>query len=269
MIVLKSTIFTTKLGSYRFKVMPFSLTGAPAALIYCINKLKSYIMGNSKQNIETQTSRHTKWYLTVSMLGIELRYEIRKNNVVVEALSIIKNENEKVVLAIITNYNRSEQEKELIENLIGHRANINKEINKKELIEYLMKHDDVKSKEYNDNGCTSKRLKIETYNRENDIYISSSEINKLIKNSNIDELKNIFYISKFYDNEFIKWLLLLHKNINVKSKMVEKGANINKENKDGETPLFMAINSGNNELVKYLVKQGADISKEDYYDKIP
>ena len=51
--------------------------------------------------------------------------------------------------------------------------------------------------------------------------------------------------------------------------LVEKGANINKENKDGETPLFMAINSGNNELVKYLVKQGADISKEDYYDKIP
>jgi len=74
-----------------------------------------------------------------------------------------------------------------------------------------VKKRDVKSKEYNDNGCTSKRLKIETYNRENDIYISSSEINKLIKNSNIDELKNIFYISKFYDNEFIKWLLLLHK----------------------------------------------------------
>ncbi|KAL6632447.1 hypothetical protein U3516DRAFT_735776 [Neocallimastix sp. 'constans'] len=48
---------------------------------------------------------------------------------------------------------------------------------------------DVKSKEYNDKGHkghTSKRLKTETNNQEN------------------DELENIFYISKFYDNELTK-----------------------------------------------------------------
>jgi len=70
----------------------------------------------------------------------------------------------------------------------------------------------IKSKEYNDNGHTSKRLKTETNNQKNDKFISSSEIKKLIKNSNIVELKHIFDISKFFDNEFIKWLLFLHKN---------------------------------------------------------
>ena len=84
-----------------------------AALIYCINKLKSYIMGNPKQTIvytdhrpligllkskEPQNSRHTRWCLTVSMLGIDLRYETGKNNVVADALSRMKNEKEKVVL---------------------------------------------------------------------------------------------------------------------------------------------------------------------------
>ena len=71
---------------------------------------------------------------------------------------------------------------------------------------------DIKSKEDSDNGHTSKRSITETNNQKNDKFISSSEIKKLIKNSNIVELKHIFDISKFFDNEFIKWLLFLHKN---------------------------------------------------------
>jgi len=71
---------------------------------------------------------------------------------------------------------------------------------------------DIKNEEYNDNGHISKRLKTQTNNQENGIYVTSSEIKELIKNSNFEELKNIFYISKFYDNEFIKYLLLQYKN---------------------------------------------------------
>jgi len=71
-------------------------------------------MGNPKQTIvyanhkpligllknkEAQNSRHTRWCLTVSMLGIDLRYEAGKNNDVADALSRMKNEKEKVVLA--------------------------------------------------------------------------------------------------------------------------------------------------------------------------
>ena len=71
---------------------------------------------------------------------------------------------------------------------------------------------DITSEEFNDNGHTSKKLKTETNNQENNKYITSSEIKELIKNSNFEELKNIFDISKFYDNEFIKHLLLQYKN---------------------------------------------------------
>ena len=40
---------------------------------------------------------------------------------------------------------------------------------------------------------------------------------------------------------------------------------INKENIYGETPLFHACLSGNNEVVKYLIEQGADLNKVDSY----
>jgi len=83
------------------------------ALIYCINKLKSYIMGNPiptivytdhrpliglLKNKEPQTARHTRWCLTVSTLGIDLRYEPGKKNVIADALSRMKNNEDKVVL---------------------------------------------------------------------------------------------------------------------------------------------------------------------------
>jgi len=75
-----------------------------------------------------------------------------------------------------------------------------------------LKKRDKKSEEDNDNGHTSKKLKTVTNNQKNGLYVTSSEIKELIKNSNMKELKNIFDISKFYDNELIKWLLHLYKN---------------------------------------------------------
>jgi len=79
-------------------------------------------------------------------------------------------------------------------NTLSNESNMNNHVKKR----------NIKYEEYNDNGYTSKILKIVTNNQENDLYITSSEIRKLIKNSNINKLKNIFDISKFYDNEFIK-----------------------------------------------------------------
>ena len=43
---------------------------------------------------------------------------------------------------------------------------------------------------------------------------------------------------------------------------MEHGADINKENRNGETVLFGACVSGNKDLVEYLVEHGADINKE-------
>ena len=75
-----------------------------------------------------------------------------------------------------------------------------------------LKKRDNKSEEDNDNELTSKKLKTGTNNQENGLYVTSSEIKKLIKSSNMEKLKNFFNTSKFYDNEFIKWLLHLYKN---------------------------------------------------------
>jgi len=47
--------------------------------------------------------------------------------------------------------------------------------------------------------------------------------------------------------------------------LVEQGANINKEMKWGETPLFRACYSGKLNIVKYLVELGANINKINIY----
>ncbi|KAL6632445.1 hypothetical protein U3516DRAFT_735774 [Neocallimastix sp. 'constans'] len=40
------------------------------------------------------------------------------------------------------------------------------------------------------------------------------------------------------------------------------GADINKENEDGETPLLKAFRNRNKDLVEYLIEHGGDIIKE-------
>ena len=42
---------------------------------------------------------------------------------------------------------------------------------------------------------------------------------------------------------------------------MEKGADINKENEEDETPLFLACKNGNEDLVKYLIDHIADVDK--------
>ncbi|ORX85834.1 ankyrin, partial [Anaeromyces robustus] len=51
--------------------------------------------------------------------------------------------------------------------------------------------------------------------------------------------------------------------------LIEHGADINKENRGGETPLFLACRSGNKNLVKYLIDLGADINKENEEGETP
>jgi len=51
-------------------------------------------------------------------------------------------------------------------------------------------------------------------------------------------------------------------NINIIKYLIEHGVDINKEDFDGETPLFGAYKKGNEIVVEYLVDHGADINKE-------
>jgi len=43
--------------------------------------------------------------------------------------------------------------------------------------------------------------------------------------------------------------------------LIEKGANVNKPDKDGNTPLIISCKSNNDNIVKYLIQNRADISK--------
>ena len=101
-----------------------------AALYYCLTKLKPYIIGNPIKTIiytdhkpsiglfknkEPHNARQTRWCLTASMLGVEIWYESGKKNVVADALSRMKNESNKVVLA--TNIN-SEIDETLLSKVI-------------------------------------------------------------------------------------------------------------------------------------------------------
>ena len=51
--------------------------------------------------------------------------------------------------------------------------------------------------------------------------------------------------------------------------LVEHSIDINKENKNGETPLFYACKNGNESLVRYFVERGADVNKENENGETP
>ena len=46
----------------------------------------------------------------------------------------------------------------------------------------------------------------------------------------------------------------------VVASLLEKGANVNAQDYDGNTPLYWAVLGGNKEIVEVLVKVGADIN---------
>ncbi|KAG4086285.1 hypothetical protein H8356DRAFT_886773, partial [Neocallimastix lanati (nom. inval.)] len=92
------------------------------------------------------------------------------------------------------NFRKENNRKKIIINTVLNTSNMNNRLKKR----------DITSEEYNDNGHIYKRLKAVANEQENHLYITSSKIKKLIKNSNMEELKNTFDISKFYDDEFIK-----------------------------------------------------------------
>jgi len=64
--------------------------------------------------------------------------------------------------------------------------------------------------------------------------------------------KTLLYVkceNKDKDNDMVKFL-------------IEHGVNVNKENKDGGTPLFFACENGDIDMVKFLVEHDADVNKE-------
>jgi ankyrin repeat protein len=42
--------------------------------------------------------------------------------------------------------------------------------------------------------------------------------------------------------------------------LLEQGADVSAESKDGKTPLHLASSSGHMDLVRFLIEQGADVT---------
>ncbi|KAG4099164.1 hypothetical protein H8356DRAFT_1329964 [Neocallimastix lanati (nom. inval.)] len=65
---------------------------------------------------------------------------------------------------------------------------------------------------YNKSKLTPEILENLINDNHHDLYISSSLIKLLLKVNEMELLKIIFDNSKIYNNDFIKWLLLLYMN---------------------------------------------------------
>ncbi|KAG4102796.1 hypothetical protein H8356DRAFT_1032313, partial [Neocallimastix lanati (nom. inval.)] len=152
-------------------------------------------------------------------------------------------------------------------------------INKKKSIIHNNKVDII-LEIYNNNSLTTERLQFIIESCNDFLKVSSDLTKKLIKDDNIILLDVIFKQFKFFDNEFIIGLLLNYRNktpidLNILSQQFEKyklSVNINNRNFIRLKPkchkyLISACESGNVEIVKYLVRHGADIYKENRFGR--
>ena len=99
----------------------------------------------------------------------------------------------------------------------------------------------------------------------NKITISSLDLNQKLSNEKFKisittEFPNhssCNNINKYLFNECNK----LDINLHIIQYLVKHGVDINKEDRNGKTPLFYASKNGNEAVVKYLIEHGADMNK--------
>ena len=104
--------------------------------------------------------------------------------------------------------------------------------------------------------------------RKNNTSLSKSELDQLLENYALSTKKDKEIWKDFYYSNYIYFINACSSGkLNLVKYLKNKfEIDINKANKNGETPLFYACKSGNEMLVKYLIEQGAniDIKKRGY-----
>ena len=104
----------------------------------------------------------------------------------------------------------------------------------------------------------------------NGISISNSDLYKQLNNDKYKistELNENIFVK--YDSSYYLFNACLLGNEFMVKYLVEHGANVGKENKNGEIPLFKACLVGNENMVKYLMEHGADINKDNKNGETP
>lgn len=119
-------------------------------------------------------------------------------------------------------------------------------------------------------------MNIEDKKKHNESFYNKEKLYESIKNKNIDYvtkvLKHNFPINdNIIDSktgDYFIHLIIKYNIFNV-IKKCENSINVNLENKQKETPLFLAINNEDINIVKELVYRGADINKRNKGDLSP
>lgn len=93
---------------------------------------------------------------------------------------------------------------------------------------------------------------------------------KAIKNGNLDKINeyvlNGFNINQKIKGDTILYLAISAKKFEIAKYLIEKGADINANNKTGESILFLVLKFNNLDMIKYLVENGADINAKNKDD---
>jgi len=154
--------------------------------------------------------------------------------------------------------------------------------NKEKIIKYLIKHGAILKKEnvFGDVPltifCINNKENIIKYIYDNCFYDntfikkiliqyknnkswSKNDFNQIIYDEN-NKLKEIVnYKSLFYDTPLN--IAISNQQETIMKYLIEMGADVNKVNEEGETPLIIACkNNANEKLVRYLVKKGANVN---------
>jgi len=108
-------------------------------------------------------------------------------------------------------------------------------------------------------------LKLLLLNYKNRLPLSTSELKKSVERYTLTTENNQKTISYYFKRSSFDYLINACErgNLNLVKYLIKHGVSIHKQDLWGETPLFYACSSGNIHLVKYLVEErGADVHKE-------
>jgi ankyrin repeat protein len=102
-------------------------------------------------------------------------------------------------------------------------------------------------------------------------FLKKDNLYKVVKEGTVEEVKALFEKRRLKANARAKdengrkipllWLAVDSGNIELAKFLISKGADVNVKNK-GEPILYKAVDSGNIEVIKFLVSNGADVNAE-------
>lgn len=92
---------------------------------------------------------------------------------------------------------------------------------------------------------------------------NSKKVKELIKNKTVEEINTSINSSE----DTLLNYAAIYNNIDIVKLLVKAGADLDKANDDDETPLHTAVHLGNIKIVKFLIDSGANINKRDSIDR--